>query len=712
MKISHRLRDQPRWRVITAVIVVAALAAGVTVVALLPRAGSETPVASSAPSETAKPTPTATPTPTPTPEPVKLPTADVAAAFDGWSQDNEADEASTFTAEAGDASDGSIALRIESTNPAENPTRRALSQTVAVTPSTTYTFTASIKNTVDTDDAPGVAVIMGAAGQGRFDFPDASTNWTDVTWDYKTAADETTLPVSILSVNTTTETRVDGLTMSVKGAADNLLVNPSFETFTAPNPQITNSLLMLPTGEATVGVSWRIPGATWSLTDDTGATVADGTVDLQPGLGVISLQDVEAGYYSIDIANAENSGDRLQTSLAIVAPVADGATPDERFGVGVHLHNDNLNSGTVAAEIGFSSVRSDAKWEEAELTRGQYTFPAKSDAMIQDYADAGLEFFPISDYNNKLYDRGVTPSTPEGLAAYAAYTRAMVTHFDVPSVEIYNEFNQVRMNKGACGLQPSCYIPMLKAAYEGVKADHPDTLVIGPSIARHDEAWLEGLYQAGGLQYLDAISFHPYDYTPESGPEFLEGSLQRANDKIKQYNNGELKPIWITELGWSTAGFSEADQADNVVRSQVISLANNVEKFYWFNLVNGEPDPANHEGNFGLVRQTTGTVPAYAPKPSAASQAVLIRKVSGKEFTARDASANTAVHSYAFGAAAATTRVAWAVTPTTVTYAASGDVTQTDQFGAISTLTPVDGRITVELDGHPLYLDGALSDMQ
>ena len=116
--------------------------------------------------------------------------------------------------------------------------------------------------------------------------------------------------------------------------------------------------------------------------------------------------------------------------------------------------------------------------------------------------------------------------------------------------------------------------------------------------------------------------------------------------------------------------------------------------------------------NFGLVRQTTGTVPAYAPKPSAVSQAVLIRKVSGKDFTARDASANTAVHSYAFGADAATTRVAWAVTPTTVTYAATEDVTQTDQFGAISTLTPVDGRITVELDGHALYLDGALSDMQ
>lgn len=706
MNILTRLRSQPRWLLITAGAVVVVLVAGVTTVALLPTSSSPNDVSATS-------TPRATPTATPVPEAVALPTADVAASFDGWTQGAEEDTDSSFTAEAGDPLDGSIALRIESTNPAENPTRRTLNQVVEVAPSTEYTFSASVKSTADTKTPPSVAVIMGAAGQGRFDFAKATATWAEQTWKYTTAADETTLPVSLLTVGPTTGTRIDGLVMTAKGSPDNLLVNASFETFEAANPQITNASLLLATGEATVGVSWRIPGASWTLTDDTGATVDQGTLDLQPGLGVVSLQDVEAGYYSIDIVNNENLDDHLQTSLAILAPLAENApAADERFGAGIHLTPPYLNSGQVAADIGISSVRTDGKWNGVEKSVGVYNFPALPDAMLQDYTDAGVGYLPISNYGNSLYDSGFTPSSPTALAAYGAFTNELVSHYNSPAVEIYNEFNHPPMNKGKCGITPDCYIPLLQSASAAVKANHPDTKIIGPAIARNDDAWLTGLYQAGGLQYLDAISFHPYDYTVESGPEFLEASVQQAEARIKEYNNGETKPIWITELGWSTAGFSEQDQADNLVRAQAIAFANNVERFYWYDLVNDETDLAHHEGNFGLVRQVTSTVPAFAPKPSGVAQAVLIRKISGKAFTARDTLADTSVYSYAFGAAKSTTRVAWATTPVTVTYAAAGDVTSTDQFGAITTLKPVDGLITVELDGHPIYLDGVLEDLQ
>jgi hypothetical protein len=711
MNIFKRLRDQPRWRIITAVIIVAALAIGVTVVALLPRTSGSPIAATPAPTEAAEPT--ATPTPTPTPEPVALPTADVAASFDGWTQDNDSDGASTFTAEAGDAADGNIALRLESTNPAENPTRRALSQVVGVTPATTYTFSASVKNTSTIGEAPSVAVIMGAAGQGRFDFPTASTGWAQETWTYTTAADETSLPVSVLSVGPTSETRLDNISMTAKGSPDNLIINPSFEAFAAPNPQITNASLILPTGEATLGVSWRIPGASWALADETGARVAEGTVDLQPGLGVVSLQDVQAGYYSIDIVNNDNANDVIRTTLAIVAPVADGApATDSRFGVGIHLSPAYLDSAEVTVELGYAGVRTDGRWNAVEKVPGQYNWPVDTDTLMRQYMAEGLHVLPISSYGNKLWDKGVTPSSPAGIAGYAAFTNEIATHYESDAVEIYNEFNLPVRNKSACGVTPACYMELLEPAVAAVKANHPETLIIGPATARQDDAWLTGFYQAGGLDYLDAVSFHPYDYTPESGPEFLEASVQQVNNRILEYNNGQAKPLWITELGWSTAGYSEEDQADNLVRSQAISLANGVERFYWYNLVNDGTDPAEHEGNFGILHQKSATVPAFAPKQAAVAQAVLIRKVAGKAFTARDAHENTGVYSYAFGSEESSTRVAWATTPTTVSYSATEDVTSTDQFGAITTLEPVDGRITIELDGHPLYLDGLLGDLQ
>lgn len=708
MTILKRLRAQPRWRVITAAAVVVVLAGGATLVAVTFASG---PSQQSAVAPTS--TPSATPTPTPIPEPSALPTADSAASFAGWSQDNEEDAASTFTAEAGDPADGAIALRIASTVPADNLTRRALSQVVTVAPSTTYTFTASIQGTPNAKAKPQLAVFMGSEGQGRYDFTGTTGAWTEQSWEYTTGAAETETPVSLLTVGPVTGIALDNLTMTAAGAGENLLANPSFEAFDAENPRISNTSLMLPAGaDATLGVSWRIPGASWTVTDETGTSVTTGSLDLQPGLAVVSLQDLDPGYYAIDIVNNDNASDNIQTSLAIIDFAGNAPTTDDRFGVGVHLSPPYLNSGQVAGEIGFSHMRTDARWRTTEMRPGEYTFPALEDSMIQDYTNHGVELLPLSVYTNKLYDGGKTPSTPEGLAAYAAYTNAVVAHYGSASVEVYNEFNNPPMNKGACGPTAACYMPMLQATAERVKVDRPETLIVGPSIARTDDVFLTELYEAGGLDYLDAVSWHPYDYGPGIGPEFLEASLQDQVAKMKEYNNGVAKPIWITELGWSTAGYTEQEQADNLVRAQAISLANGVERFYWYDLVNDETDVTHHEGNFGLVRQVTEEVPLFAPKPSAVAQAVLIRQIAGKPYTSRDELSDTSVYSYVFGTGSQATRVAWATTARSLTYAADTDITVTDQFGAASVVKPVDGRVTIEVNGQPRFIEGDVSDMQ
>lgn len=706
MTILNRLRAQPGWLVVTTAAVVVVLVGGATVAAIAFTSERSEPKVVASPS-----TPSAKATTTPAP--VALPTADAAASFDGWSQDNEQDAASAFTAEVGDPADGAIALKMTSTNPADNHTRRALSQVVQVAPSTTYRFTASIQGASSTKTKPQIAVIMGADAQGRYDFTPTTPAWSEQSWTYTTGAAETMTPVSLLTVGPVAEVALDDLTMTAEGASDNLLVNPSFESFISDSPRITNSSLMLTSGaKATLGVSWRIPGATWTVVDETSAVVSTGTLDLQPGLAVVSLRDLDPGYYSIDIEDHEGAH-HIQTSLAILRPV-DKTAPitDDRFGVGVHLSRPYLNSGQVAGEIGFSHMRTDARWRTTEVNRGEYVFPALEDGMIQDFADHGVEMLPLSVYSNKLYDDNKTPSTPEGLAAYAAYTNAVVTHYGSASVEVYNEFNHPPMNTGACGRTAACYMPMLKTTAEQVKADHPETLIVGPAVAHADDVFLTELYQAGGLDYLDAVSWHPYDYGPGIGPEFLEASLQNQVAKMKEYNNGVAKPIWITELGWSTAGYTEQEQADNLVRAQAISLANGVERFYWYDLVNDETDVTHHEGNFGLVRQVTEEVPLFAPKPSAVAQAVLIRQIAGKPYTSRDELSDTSVYSYVFGTGSQATRVAWATTAKSLTYAADSDITVTDQFGATSVVKPVDGRVTVEVNGQPRFIEGGVSDMQ
>jgi hypothetical protein len=36
----------------------------------------------------------------------------------------------------------------------------------------------------------------------------------------------------------------------------------------------------------------------------------------------------------------------------------------------------------------------------------------------------------------------------------------------------------------------------------------------------------------------------------------------------------------------------------------------------------------------------------------------------------------------------------------------------TDQFGATTTVKPVDGRVTIEVNGQPRYINGEVSDLQ
>src|SRR5690606_28666747 len=116
-------------------------------------------------------------------------------------------------------------------------------------------------------------------------------------------------------------------------------------------------------------------------------------------------------------------------------------------------------------------------------------------------------------YRSIHHDDNLTPSTPEGHAAFAAYASKVLEHYgDVTNeIEVYNEFNHT-FNDGLCGRTADCYLPLLIATHDKVKEDHPDAVVVGPATAGIDIAWLNRLIELGGLDDLDAVSAHRYTY--------------------------------------------------------------------------------------------------------------------------------------------------------------------------------------------------------
>ena len=143
-----------------------------------------------------------------------------------------------------------------------------------------------------------------------------------------------------------------------------------------------------------------------------------------------------------------------------------------------------------------------------------------------------------------------------------------------PAYEIWNEPNQTEFWDAPGGPNPIAYAALLKAAYPQVKAADPRAPVLGGSITFNDHDFLEDLYSHGGIAgSFDGLALHPYSAANPPG-DAGDGfhSFRLAVEQLGQVMaaHGEAgKPIWITEMGWTTApnydrAVSETQQATNV----------------------------------------------------------------------------------------------------------------------------------------------------
>lgn len=682
-----------RWKLV-AVAGAVALVLGASAAAVVAMARSEPSAGESSPA-----------TPEPTTEPIAQftppDTVSVVAGFPSW----VADPTATLAAEAGRSVDGEISLNLT----APQASAGVIYQVVDVTPSTEYSMSASFRAAEDADSGETVSIAVGESEPVSLGGKASAGEWHRTEWVYTTGPEQTEVGVNIQALGAVSGVRVDHLVMTAEGEETNLIANGSFEDYSAPT-QITNDTLIMPTGGAYVGVAARVPDLHWLVKTAAGATHSSGEVTSANGLALVQLGALEQGMYSIELSSA-SAGLPLENFSFLVLDKTIPDTHDDRFGAMAHIMRPYYDGAEVLAEqLGITNIRVDAPWDSTENEQGIYTFPADRDVLYASYASHGIEMLPISAYLNKFYDDAKTPSSPEGIEAYSKYSSALVGHYGMPAVEIYNEFNHEPFNSSACGRTAECYMQLLSAAADRVRAENPGTLVVGPATAHKDDAFLTALYKAGGLAYLDAVTFHPYDYdyADNKGAEFLVESLKQAEERIREHNNGESKPIWLSEMGWtSTLVRDEQQQADYLVRSETIALASGVERFYWYDLVNDHLDPRDHQGNYGMVRQRTESLPAFEPKAAAAAQAILTRKIGEKAFSERD-ELDATTYSYAFGEGDDATRVLWSTEPTTAVFAATRPVTVTSQYGTVTVLKPKKGKISIELGEEVVYLDGEL----
>lgn len=175
---------------------------------------------------------------------------------------------------------------------------------------------------------------------------------------------------------------------------------------------------------------------------------------------------------------------------------------------------------------------------------------------------------------------------PADLNDFADYVRKVVERYDGDGIDdaagspriavwqIGNEPNAWETWPGT----PAEYGALLVAGYQAIKQADPSATVVTAGLYVFDGGWNDGRGHRDGLAFLqdaiaavpqawnsfDALAIHPYmpDVAPDQANIVARVSLWGRINTARQWldvRGGGNRPLWISEIGWSTCVASQSD---------------------------------------------------------------------------------------------------------------------------------------------------------
>jgi hypothetical protein len=459
-----------------------------------------------------------------------------------------------------------------------------------------------------------------------------------------------------------------------------------------------------------------------TVTAPGGDVVWQGTVRAAASGPTRVVVPVGRGYYDVAYVTTRSSGTVTATDsfcvLSRISATVPGLGVNTHFGFGPTVWDPAVLSPLIAA-AGIATVRDTEEWGGAEPTKGHYDFTLYNQYRAG-LVENGLTDLPVLSFNNANYDGGATPYTDEGRAGFAQYAVELVKRNPhVAAVEVFNEFNiptfGARGNSPANCL-PEYYFLLLKATVTELRKHYPHLRYVAPATSGVPLDWMKAVFDAGGLDYIDAVSIHPYSYPASPGQ--LAQQVQSVRALISSY--GVTKDVWITELGWTTAttqlSVDDRTQAAYAAQGAAEAYASGVRDFFWYDFMDDGTAAGEQEDNFGMVQ--TVSQKATRPKPAYVAYATLARQLGaaadsgGPKGLVKDAPV-TGVSRVAIPASGATNWMLWAPTPTPFAVRAARSAKFTDTYGRQVRLSgaPDSGVLSLTLGNEPVYLasSGALT---
>jgi hypothetical protein len=349
----------------------------------------------------------------------------------------------------------------------------------------------------------------------------------------------------------------------------------------------------------------------------------------------------------------------LDPATQSVAPAPPGSGDLlARLGVNMHFRNGPNDPGLrIAADTGFTWVRTDLTWRDLETQPGVYDF-TRFDQIVAGAESFGMKTLFILDYGNAFHTGGprMPPTTAEAIAAFGDYAEDVARHFAGHAVayEIWNEPNTATFWPPEPDAQ--IYAKLADAAALHIRAGDPAAPVIVGGLSLFDFSFLHNMLAQPHAATYNAISVHPYIAQPERLPELASNMRQIIDDTLPYQ-----PPIWISEWGYSSlcpaeaAGVVVCDRQPQLVARELLNAwAQGFPLIVDYELRDRDTATSTDpEGHFGLITLEGAAKPALAAVRTLASLA------RGHTYAGQIALANASLHAMRLDGADNTVVALW-----------------------------------------------------
>ncbi len=286
---------------------------------------------------------------------------------------------------------------------------------------------------------------------------------------------------------------------------------------------------------------------------------------------------------------------------------------------GVHLsqwwHVDDVlpRDLELVQEMGFGWVKQVFAWRDIEgNAKGEFDW-YRPDRIVEQANAANLNLLVRIDHQplwsvQALVDKPITQNQPPAeLQDFGDFCFELANRYKgrIRAYQVWNEPNLSR-EWGEQSPDPAEYTELLRVCYEGIKSGDPEAIVVSaglaptgdlPPRAMPDDAFLQGMYDAGAADYFDALGLNAPGYKapptvpPEEGLKQEWGGhrwnvFRHVEDmRAIMVANGDVdKQVVILETGWilqqdihptyTWHGVTEEQQAEYLVGAYQFAQTN------------------------------------------------------------------------------------------------------------------------------------------